>query len=169
MIDTKAAIKSQYLAALAMMKQVVTECPDDLWHNPAQTNKFWHIAYHALFYTHLYLQSGEDAFVPWDKHRPNLNYMGQLPYPPHDKIELGEPYSRAEILDYLTLCQEEVQQQTSRLNLEAPSGFSWISLNKFELQFYNIRHLQLHIGELCERLWAEAGIEVGWVGKFPND
>ncbi len=42
-MDTKAAITSQFLAALEMMKQVVTKCPDDLWHNPTHTNKFWHI------------------------------------------------------------------------------------------------------------------------------
>lgn len=168
-MDTKAAIKSQYLAALAMMRLAVDQCPDDLWHSPVQKNKFWHIAYHALFYTHLYLQPNEDSFIPWDKHRPNLNYMGQIPHPPYDEVEPGEPYSQSEMLEYLTICQKEVEKQTSNLHLEAPSGFSWISLNKFELQFYNIRHLQLHIGELCERLWAEAGIEVGWVGKYAND
>ena len=168
-MDTKAAITSQFLAALEMMKQVVTKCPDDLWHNPAHTNQFWHLAYHVLFYTHLYLQPSEEVFTPWSKHRPNINYLGQMPYPPHDKIDPGEPFTQTEILDYIAICQQEVQKQTDSLNLEAPSGFSWISLNKFELQFYNIRHLQLHIGELCERLWAEAGIEVGWVGKFPND
>ncbi|GJM40875.1 MAG: hypothetical protein DHS20C20_11570 [Ardenticatenaceae bacterium] len=162
-------ITSQYLAALEMMKIVIDKCPDALWRSEKFTNPFWHIAYHALFYTHLYAQPEEADFVPWEKHRPNLNGFGPPPWAPDEPYERGDPYSQAEMLDYLVICQNEVAQQTSQLNPEAPSGFSWISLNKLELQFYNIRHLQLHIGELCERLWAEAGIEVGWVGKFPND
>ncbi|MBK7894550.1 MAG: DinB family protein [Candidatus Promineifilaceae bacterium] len=168
-MNIQADITSQYLATLAMMKQVIEKCPDELWRNPTFTNPFWHIAYHALFYVHLYAQPEEATFVPWEKHRPNLNGFGPPPWAPDAPWERGEPFSRAELLDYLAICQKEVTKQTSQLNPEAPSGFSWIPLNKLELQFYNIRHLQLHVGELCERLWAEAGIEVGWVGKFPND
>lgn len=168
-MDIKAPIISQYLAALEMMKQVVSKCPDDVWRNPSHTNQFWHIAYHALFYVHLYLQPEETNFTPWVKSRPNLNFMGQLPWPPHDKVALGEPYSQNEVLEYLALCQQEVQTQTSNLNIEAPSGFSWIPLSKLELQFYNIRHLQLHVGELAERLWVEARVEVGWVGQYAKE
>ncbi|WP_420629766.1 DinB family protein [Candidatus Leptofilum sp.] len=162
-------ITSQYLAVLEMMKQVIAKCPDDLWQDASHTNPFWHVAYHALFYTHLYAQPEEATFVPWEKHRPNVNGFGPPPWAPDEPWERGEPYSQADLLDYLAICQNEVTKQTSQLNPEAPSGFSWIPLNKLELQFYNIRHLQLHIGELCERLWAEAGAEIGWVGKFPND
>jgi hypothetical protein len=32
------------------------------------------------------------------------------------------------------------------------------------LQLNNIRHIQQHAGELCERLGAHGEIEVGWVG-----
>jgi hypothetical protein len=168
-MDLRAEISSQYLATLAMMKQVIEKCPDDLWQSADATNHFWHIAYHPLFYTHLYAQPKEATFTPWEKHRPNLNSFGPPHWAPDEAWERGEPYSRAEVLDYLTICQKEVIQQTSQLNPEAPSGFDWIPLNKLELQFYNIRHLQLHIGELCERLWAEAQIEVRWVGQFPNE
>jgi hypothetical protein len=36
-----------------------------------------------------------------------------------------------------------------------------------ELQLYNIRHLQLHTGELCERL-GTTGVDVEWVGARPD-
>lgn len=72
-------ITSQYLAALEMMKRVIDKCPDELWQNATFTNPFWHIAYHALFYVHLYAQPEEAAFVPWEKHRPNLNGFGPRP------------------------------------------------------------------------------------------
>jgi hypothetical protein len=140
-----------------------------VWHDAAPSNQFWHIAYHALFYTHLYLQPQEADFTPWPKHRLNLNAFGPPPWAPEEEIEPGEPFSQAEVLDYLALCQQEVHTQTRDLDLEAPSGFDWIPLDKLELQFYNIRHLQHHVGELSQRLWAEAGIEINWVGQSPKD
>ena len=165
-MDVKAIVTAQYLAALEMLKQVITKCPDDLWGsaNPAHAGAFWHIAYHALFYTHLYLQPTDAHFIPWPKHRPNLNAFGPPPWAPDEVVEPGEPFSQAEILDYLAVCQQEVHRQTQAVDLAAPSGFDWIPLNKLELLFYSIRHLQSHVGELSQRLWAEANIEVQWVG-----
>lgn len=49
-------------------------------------------------------------------------------------------------------------------SLHAESGFYWLPFDKLELQFYNIRHIQQHTGEHCERLGAYGEIEVGWVG-----
>lgn len=168
-MDVKATIISQYLATLEMMKQVVEKCPDAVWLNANHTNDFWHVSYHALFYTHLYLQPQEADFTPWTKHRRNLNAFGPPPWAPGEEVELGEPFSQAEVLDYLALCQQEASTQPQNLKLDAPSGFDWIPLNKLELQFYNIRHLQHHVGELSQRLWAEAGIEINWVGQSPQD
>jgi hypothetical protein len=167
-MDTNAVITSQYLATLEMMKQVIAKCPDEVWRDAKPANQFWHIAYHALFYTHLYLQPKEAEFTPWPKHRPNLNLFGPPPWAPDEEIEPGEPFSQTEVLDYVTFCQQEAQVKTRNLSLEAPSGFDWIPLNKLELQFYNIRHLQHHVGELSQRLWAEAGIEIDWVGRSPK-
>lgn len=164
-MDIKATIISQYLAALEMMKQVIEKCPDAVWLNANHTNDFWHIAYHALFYTHLYLQPQEADFTPWSKYRRNLNAFGPPPWAPEETVEPGEPFSQAEVLDYLALCQQEVQTQTANLDLDAPSGFDWLPMNKLELQFYNIRHLQGHVGELSERLWVEANVEIDWVGQ----
>ncbi len=66
-MDTQKIIQSQYLAALEMLKQAVVKCPDPLWNAAEDGNKFWHVAYHALFYTHLYLQDTEKDFKPWEK------------------------------------------------------------------------------------------------------
>ena len=146
------------------MRQVIIKCPDSLWDDEAAKNRFWHIAYHALFYTHLYLQPTESDFVPWAKHRAEYEFMGPLPWPPHNEPEIGDAYSKEEMLEYLDFCRGEVKKQTDAVNLEAASGFEWLPFNKLELQFYTIRHLQQHIGELCERLWDTGQIEVDWVG-----
>ena len=55
-------------------------------------------------------------------------------------------------------------ERVPQLDLEAESGFGWLPFGKLELQFYNIRHLQQHTGELMERLGTRAHVDVDWVG-----
>ena len=162
-MDIRQVIQSQYGASLDMLKQAIERCPASMWDDGRYRNRFWHIAYHALFYTHLYLQPSERDLSPWARHREQYQFMGQVPWPPHDEPKIGEPYSQADMLEYLDVCQKQVQAQVATVNLEAESGFNWLPLNKLELQFYTIRHLQQHIGELCERLGTEK-IDVNWVG-----
>jgi hypothetical protein len=164
-MDIKGVIKSQYLAALAMLRQAIARCPESLWDDGADKNRFWHVAYHALFYTHLYLQDREEDFRPWAKHRKDHNFLGPVPWPPHDVPQIGEPYTQEEILAYYAICEQQVRERVGALDLEAGSGFSWLPFGKLELQFYNIRHLQQHTGELMERLGARAGVDIDWVGS----
>jgi hypothetical protein len=154
----KTAIKSQYRASLAMLRDAITKCPDSLWEDASYSNPFWRVAYHALIYTHFYLSQTEADFIPWEKHKDGMQLMG--PTAPDAKA-----YSKKEVLTYLVLCLEQVEEQVDALDLDAESGFHWLPFNKLELQFYNIRHIMLHTGELCERLGAHGEIEVGWVGK----
>ena len=162
-MHTKEVIRSQYLAALAMLMGAVKACPPRLWNAENATNKFWHVTYHALFYTHLYLQDSEDKFIPWRKHREYYQFLGPLPWPPHAKPNIEESYSKDEILEYVELCQKEVDARAPSLDLTANSGFSWLPFDKLELQLYNIRHLQHHTGGLIDRLRTEEDIGVRWI------
>lgn len=160
----KAALVSQFGAALDMLESAVTRCPAALW-AAAPTNAFWHVAYHALFYVQLYLQPTEADLVPWDKRRPNLNFLGPLPWPPHERPAIGEPYTKEDVLGYLALCRRELHAQTASVDFDAPSGFDWITrMGKLELQLYSLRHLQHHVGELSTMLLLHDGTEVDWVG-----
>jgi hypothetical protein len=141
-------ICSQYLAALAMLKQVIVSCPEALWDAPGKQDKFWRKSYHVLFYTHLYLQNAEKDFVPWEKHRD-----------PDGEV----PFAKMEVLEYLSFVEKQVADHVPATNLEAESGFHWLPFDKLELQFYNIRHIQQHTGELYERLGTHETIELGWV------
>lgn len=155
----RAAIISQYAAALEMMRQTILKCPDSLWHDASLRNQCWRVAYHALFYVHFYLHPTERDFVPWSKHRNEVeSYITGQPERPDAK-----PYSQGEVLEYLDFCLEQVQSKTASLDWQAESGFSWLPFNKLELQFYNIRHLQQHVGELSEQLSDKTGIEINWV------
>ena len=152
-MDTNKIIQSQYLAALEMLKQVIVKCPAALWNAPGDKDKVWRKAYHTLFYAHLYLQTTEKDFTPWEKH--------------HD-LDTGEPFTQAEVLEYLAFVQKQVIAQVQALNLEAESGFHWLPFGKLELQLYNIRHIQQHAGELYERLGTRENIELDWVSTQPN-
>ena len=165
-MDLPTVIVSQYQAALEMLRQSVVKCPQSFWDRAEDKTKFWHVAYHALFYTHLYLSDSEATFTPWVKHRQEYQFMGPTPWPPHEMPRIGEPYDKATILEYADFCRRQVDERVPWLDLESPeSGFDWLPFGKLELQFYNIRHLQQHTGELMERLGARAGIDVDWVGS----
>ncbi len=160
-MDAHAVIRSQYRAALEMLKQTLTHCPDAVWDDPNDPNRFWRIAYHALFYTHLYLQDSEPAFVPWPGHRPEYQSIDNPP-------QMGAALSQAQMLDFLKFCQQQVDERVPPLNLDGPSGFEWLPFSRLELQFYNIRHLQQHTGELMERLGSRAQAKLDWVGTMPG-
>ena len=152
-----------YRGALAMLGQAINLCPDSLWLAPEYPNRFWHIAYHALFYTHLYLQPGDAGFQPWSLHRPKSQYLGPRKGPAGESGQIETPYSKTEVLEYHEFCCAEVESKVPGLDLEAESGFSWLPFNRLEVQLYNRRHLQHHTGQLADRLRTAAGIGVGWV------
>jgi len=158
-LDILHTVARQYRASLAMFGQAIDLCPEPLWVAPEHTNKFWHIAYHALFYTHLYLQPSEADFHPWAKHRQLHQYLDPRRWAPQGTT----PYTKAEVLEYREFCRAEAEARVPALDLAAGSGFPWLPFNKLEVQFYNIRHLQHHTGQLADRLRTQAGCGVAWV------
>jgi len=149
-MNTKQVIQSQYLAALAMLKQAIEKCPQNVWYDQDQKFKVWSKAYHTVFFVHFYLQDAEKDFVPWEKH-----------HDPDGDI----PFTQDEVLEYLTFAGKQVIERVPVTDLEAESGFHWYPVNKLELQFINIRHIQQHTGELYECLGIRENIEdLRWVG-----
>lgn len=148
-MDMYKVIQSQYLASLAMLKQAILKCPQTVWDDADDKFKFWSKSYHVLYYTHLYLQDAEKDFVPWEKH-----------HDPDGDI----PFTKDEVLEYLAFTEKQVMERIPVTNLEAESGFHWYPVNKLELQFINIRHIQQHAGELYDCLGTRKNIELGWVG-----
>src|ERR1043166_5324966 len=69
MQNFRSELKSQYHAALAMLREAIERCPDEEWLSRDHKNAFWQVAYHVLFFTHLYLQPNEAAFVLWSQNR----------------------------------------------------------------------------------------------------
>jgi hypothetical protein len=152
-MDTKKILQSQYFAALAMLKQAITECPPSVWGAPQDKDQFWFKAYHALYYAHKYLQIQPRDFVHWKKHR---NPGSQ------------EPLTRDETLEYLAFVEGQVADRIPLTDLEADVGFLGNRLSKLELHIINIRHIQEHTGELYERLGSRENTALGWAEQRHN-
>jgi hypothetical protein len=160
-MTTQAILKSQYHASLAMLQEAIQVCLPDLWAGDQHVTQFWRVAYHALFYTHLYLQPSESDFVPWEHHRPGLHRFDSSP----DAAGTVTPYSPSEITAYCRRLQDMVDSAVDDLDLTAPgSGFSWYRMSKLEHQLVNLRHLQHHTGQLADRLRQAADRGVPWEG-----
>ena len=162
-------LKSQYHAGLAMLRESIERCPDDLWQRSPPRNAFWQVAYHALFFTHLYLMRDESAFRPWAEHQTANQNPDGIPGPPDPASALPlipEPYTRAQVLTYWGICDRMVDAAVDDLDLHsAESGFPWYKMSKLEHQLVSLRHVQHHAAQLADRLRAALDIGIRWVGK----
>jgi hypothetical protein len=111
-----------------------------------------------------------EAFVPWEKHveafegwnaeDPRTIKAATLP--------AGQSaYTRADLLEYIGRVIAKVPHAIDELDLDGASGFDFLPFNKLELQFYNLRHIQHHAGQLIERVRQNQDEGVAWVGWTP--
>lgn len=186
-MDVQTALKGQYKAGLAMLRDCIVKCPDDLWAAGAtsephplapsdheagpdrwrqerQARAFWRIAYHTLFYTHLYAVPTVKDHVPWHKHQEQAKeiWIG----PDEEVPPIETTYSQAEVLEYLDWIVENIDGWVDALDLSSPTcGVPWYDpFPMLDHQVLNIRHIGTHVGQLSERL-LEAGIDTDWVSR----
>jgi hypothetical protein len=166
--DLGTMLRSQYHAALAMLKEAVERCPDALWDDPRHTNRTWQIAYHALFFARYYGGRDERFDDFWPGHRRATQNPDGIPGPPDPKSALPlvpEAYSKEDVLAAWAHCDAGVDAAVDALDLAAPrSGFPWYPIPKLEHQIVNLRHIQHHAAQISERLRTEAGIGIAWAG-----
>ena len=123
-------LKSQYHASLAMLKDAIDKCPDALWLDDRLTNRYWQIAYHVLYYTHLYLHADEQSAQPWPGHQEQVQYPSALTNP---RLEVDKsqpvfpnPYSKAQVLELWAICDGLVDGAVDGFDLDSPEcGFWW--------------------------------------------
>lgn len=156
-----AAITSQYQAALAMFRSALAAVPAGRWDHPDDLNSTWRVAYHALYFTHLYLTGSLDDFVMWsgtslplDRETEPIELPAGTPAPSVD-----------EVLAYADAIEAMLPSLVGRTPYDGPSGFFWIHISRFEHHLYNIRHLMQHTGQLTERARANGGGGTAWSGR----
>lgn len=168
----KPVLKSQYHAALAMLRDAVERCPDELWTASGHLSAFWQVAYHCVFFTHLYLHTEEAAFRLWPGHQRDVQHDDGLTNRPDPKSTLPllpAVYSKSDVLAYWAICDRMVDEAVDAMDLDAPScGFWWYSVSKLEHQLINLRHVQHHTAQLADRLRTAVDVNVKWVGARPS-
>lgn len=187
-MDIRSALKEQYHAGLAMLVDCIERCPDDLWNAPNPPvavapdprnpewngceRQFWRIAFHAVYFTHLYLGQGEDAFQPPPANlavrRRDFEGMWAKPWP-LEPFELapGTPAcTPGEIVEYIRFVDSLIDPTIDGLDLDSPnSGIPWYKdFPKLSHELLTLRHLQGHIGQLSELLMLR-GIDTDWVSR----
>ncbi len=163
-VTIKTTLKSQYCATFQMLRQSIELCTDDLWFDDSHINQTWWIAYHAIFYTHMYAQINDYTFKRLKNHPKPEQFRGTIPWPPRSKPDA--PYSRADILDYINFCEANISDWIDLLDLTDPKcGFWWYKgMGKLEHQFNNLRHIQHHVGQLADRVRNVVDEGGEWIG-----
>jgi DinB superfamily len=165
----KSALKNQLHAALAMLREAIERCPDDLWDSDVHRNRCWQVAYHVIMITDFYMGRDEASFQPWSGHRAGSQYPDGIPGPadPESTLPLiPDPYSKAEVLDYWKVCDDAVDAAVDDLDLERTEcGFPWYPLPKLEHVLLTLRHAQHHAAQLADRVRQAADVGVPWVGS----
>ncbi len=163
------ALVSQYDAALRALASTIEQCPDDPWNNPEDTNRFWHIAYHTLFFADLYMTVREEEYAPWSEGRSEAVPLGENPFDPDAKFDDNDDYTKQQLLDYSVTIRARVDEEIPTHDLTGPSGFSWLPMSRIEAHIYNLRHIQHHTAQLVDRLRERKDIGVAWVGMREAD
>jgi len=167
MVAFKDPLKNQYHATLAMLREAIEKCPDELWVDTHSTNAFWQIAYHVLFFTHFYLGQDAASFQPWAEHQRDSQNEDGIPGPPDPKSALPlipRPYSKDQVLRYWAIVDGFVDRAVDAMDLNrTESGFHY-RMSKLEHQLVNLRHLGHHTGQLADRLREATNFGVRWVG-----
>lgn len=166
-------LKRQYHAGLAMLREAVERCTDELWLSDAYRNRCWQLAYHTLFFTHAYLQPNEASFRPWKEHQGDVQHedgiAGGPPNPDSTLPVIPNPYTREQVLAYCDFCDAMVNDAIDAMDVwSQESGFHWYQYPKLEHQLINLRHLQHGAAQLADRVRAKLNLGIRWVGSKPG-
>jgi len=154
----KKILSGQFEASLAMLEECVDKCPADHWNGKIAKYEFWHVAYHTLCCTDMYLSPSWEEFQPSEFHPLGMDELtNEFP---------SREFSRDEISTYLTHCRKKATATLAEEtidSLERPAEFHWLpSLSRGELHIYSIRHVMHHTGQLSAYL-RRLDIDTDWV------
>lgn len=161
----QSATRHQLGAALMMLRSSIDACEPQNWARPVGKFAFWHVAYHTLYCTDLYLSPSEQAFKPQPFHREGYQSFGR-DVDSGKPVKADQPYDKSTLLTYTDFCiakTDQIVMNESESVLRGPSGFSWLEFPRVGVHQYNIRHVQHHAGQLSAFLNREQGAATKWV------
>jgi len=146
-----------FAAAIDMLRNAVTLCPDELWQ---KEKKFFYLTYHTVIFLDYYLSKPVKDFTPILPY--TITDSNNLPSEAVDDVIPNKFYTRQEILDYLNLirekCRKSITHSTDQLmerwidpaeiNLHGLCPSLVTNYSVLDMLFYNFRHVQHHVGQL---------------------
>ncbi|MCA9867099.1 MAG: DinB family protein [Anaerolineae bacterium] len=159
--NLKTSLWQQFGAAIDTLNDAINLCPDHLWtavvwpdEEDARYGQFWFIAYHTLFWLDLFLTGSSEGFAP-----PAPFIRGALP---------DHPYTQDEVRAYLVQCRAKCRATIEGLTDERARQrcpFRWMEPTFLELQFYCMRHVMEHAGQLGYFLGQQGVAGIDWVSQ----
>jgi hypothetical protein len=158
--DVRAAMGRQLGAAIDMLDNAVSTCPDRTWDDGSGPHAFWYLAYHTLFWLDVHLAGTVEGFAPPAPFAlEELDPAGVMP---------PRPYTKAELQGYLAHCRHRLAKAIAGLTGETAGRrcrFGWGEVPFGELLLYALRHVQHHVGQLNMVLRQETGSAPRWVAQ----
>jgi hypothetical protein len=155
----KTCLWQQFGAAIDMLENALTTCPDALWNTET---KFWYTGYHTLFWLDYYLSVEtpmEKDFAP-----PAPFTLSEFGYDLPERV-----YDKEELLTYLRFGRQKCHDLIARLTADELLTKRFISEYKdfilFELLLYNMRHVQHHTAQLNMLLRQGRIVPPDWVSS----
>ena len=164
-----AILWGQLGASIDMLENAIAACPGEHWSDssrrpewrPKDVVGFWYLPYHTLFFLDLQLSGGSTE--------------GFAPPPPFDLSELDpegilpeRPYTKEEVLAYVTYCRQKARTTIASLSEEAAlrvCRHGSFELTFRELLLYGMRHVQHHAGQMNLLLRQNVGAAPRWVKR----
>jgi hypothetical protein len=154
----RAVIGRQLGAAIDMLDNAMTACPDTLWDDGSGQYSFWYCAFHTLFWLDLYLTGSVEGFTPPAPFTlDELDPAGIIP---------DRSYTKPELRAYLTHGRRRLREAIEGLTAETAGRrcrFGWGEASYLELLLYNLRHVQHHVGQLNMRIREKTESAPRWV------
>jgi len=156
-------VTSQMRAALRTLRATIEACPEELWHREVDHNAFWTLAYHAVYYAHLYLSASLEAFEPYEREVVGKDGFGRANLGDWSKLTDKDVYSREDVIAYCDFVDAQTADLVESKPFDQPSGFHWLQFTRGEAHLYNLRHIQHHAAQLADRLRQELDVGTRWV------
>lgn len=157
----KETIWKQFGATIEMLENAIVECPPELWDTE---EKFWHKAFHALFFLDYYLSAQPQTFSPPAPFTlSEFDPSGALP----ERV-----YTKNELLAYAKHCYKKCHKVIVGLD-EASAKSRWVNdrkdYSRIEILIYNMRHVQHHAAQLNLIMRLGANKAPGWVSRSKTE
>jgi hypothetical protein len=166
----QSVVAGQYGAALRMLCDCMRGADPAAWQATVGRFPFWHVAYHTLYFTDLYLSPDERGFQPPLFHREDSNWLAVNLAVPQKEVVASLPYDKETLAAYLDACRAKARRAMegeTEATLAGPSGFPWLGFTRLEAHLYNIRHIQHHTGQLSASLQRHLGAGAEWAYSEP--